>query len=359
MPIVCGDRDRGIQPNTGKTVLFKPLSGLFMQGKMLPLRYCNIVVELELVNQLTDPIVSQDSITASGEFGISTTVGGGSWLPNTNTINTDTYSTQWHIYDAQLKCDILTLDSGLENSYAEYLLQGKTIPIPMQVYITQSQALTQNTQETINITRSLTRLKALYITFLGRKAGDLRAEYLKNCNNYYSPLCNSTIQNELGELVHYDATTYWYVDNGHDARGNVLDGHNINPKRSYARTYNNTNELWYQIQLGSKLYPEYMVKSNSEAWYHLSKTLKHQNTKEHGLEIPSHADYNHEFIIGQCLEKVEGASFTGINTKMGDLLTIKLWNQTPIPVNMPNKIFVTMIGDQIMNISDTGIQVFD
>jgi hypothetical protein len=126
------------------------------------------------VNQFTDPIISQDSVTASGEFGVNTTVGGGSWLNNKMTINPNSYSTQWHIYDAQLKCDILTLDSGLENSYAEYLLQGKTIPIPMQVFISQSQALAQNTQETINITRSLTRLKALYITFLGRKAYDLR-----------------------------------------------------------------------------------------------------------------------------------------------------------------------------------------
>ena len=269
-----------------------------------------------------------------------------------------------HIFDAQLKCDILTLDSGLENSYAEYLLQGKTIPIPMQVFTSQSQALAQNSQETINITRSLTRLKALYITFLGSKIGDMRKEFLKNCNNYYSPLCNSTNENTIGDLVHYNygPTTdddNWYVATGAGGNGNVLNGANILPRRSYTRTYSNTNELWYQLQLGSKLYPEYMVKSNSESWYHLSKTLKHQNTNEHGLEIPSHAYYNHEFIIGQCLEKVEGASFTGINTKMGDLLTIKLWNQAPNTTHMPNKIFVTMIGDQIMNISDTGIQVFD
>jgi hypothetical protein len=44
---------------------------------------------------------------------------------------------------------------------------------------------------------------------------------------------------------------------------------------------------------------------------------------------------------------------------MGDLLTIKLWNQAPNAAHMPNNIFVVMIGDQIMNISDTGIQVFD
>ena len=64
-------------------------------------------------------------------------------------------------------------------------------------------------------------------------------------------------------------------------------------------------------------------------------------------------------IIGRNFEKVEGASFTGINTKMGDLLTVRLWNQAPVAADRPNKVFVAMIGDQIMNISDTGIQVFD
>ena len=84
------------------------------------------------------------------------------------TIPDNTVSTQWKIIDAQLKCDILSIDSGLENSYAEYLLQGKTIPIPMQVFISQSQTLGKFDQESVNITRSLTRLKALYINFLGK-----------------------------------------------------------------------------------------------------------------------------------------------------------------------------------------------
>ena len=102
-----------------------------------------------------------------------------------------------------------------------------------------------------------------------------------------------------------------------------------------------------------------MCKSNAETWYYLAKTLKSQNTREHGLEIEPHAYFNHEYIIGQNFEKIEGASFTGINTKMGDLLTIRLWNQAPVAADRPNKIFVAMLGDQIMNISDTGIQVFD
>ena len=119
--------------------------------------------------------------------------------------------------------------------------------------------------------------------------------------------------------------------------------------------------MYYQIQIGSALYPQYECRSVSEAWYHLSSTLKHQNTKEHGFDIASDAYHNHTFIIGQNFEKVSGAEFTGINTRAGDLCTIKLKNMTPDAndENRPSKIYVTMLGTLIMDISDTGVQVFD
>ena len=47
----------GIPPGLGRTVLFKPLSGLFAQQKYIPLRYCPLILELEVVNDVNDPIV--------------------------------------------------------------------------------------------------------------------------------------------------------------------------------------------------------------------------------------------------------------------------------------------------------------
>jgi hypothetical protein len=55
----------GIPGGGGKqTVMFKPLSGLLNQPKYLPLRYCPITIELEVVSTATDPIVS----VAAGGF---------------------------------------------------------------------------------------------------------------------------------------------------------------------------------------------------------------------------------------------------------------------------------------------------
>jgi hypothetical protein len=160
-------------------------------------------------------------------------------------------------------------------------------------------------------------------------------------------------------LVHFNSNSTIFQDIGQHFEGAALSTGNFPPIRTYNRSYNSANELGYQIQLGSKLYPEMRTTSNSEAWYYLSKTLKHQNTNEHGFQIEPHAYYNHEFIIGQNFEKVEGASFTGINTKMGDLMTIKLYNNAADNAIMPNKMFIVLVADQIMNIGDTGIQVFD
>jgi hypothetical protein len=50
-PIKQYDISRAIPGGCQKTVIFKPLSGLFMQEKMLPLKYMgNLTVDLELVN---------------------------------------------------------------------------------------------------------------------------------------------------------------------------------------------------------------------------------------------------------------------------------------------------------------------
>jgi hypothetical protein len=328
MELTDYDDTRGIPGGKQKVVCFKPLCGLFSQPKNLPLRYCNIVVELEMVNDLTENVIS--------------IVG--------DTIPAGHFSNTWHIENCQLKCDVLTLDNGLENSYAQHFLDGGKVPIPMTTYVSQSQTLAKQSEESIHVTRSMTRLKAMYLTFEGTSTNDTaRTQFLKHCNNFYHPMAFANPLFEIATRVHFNR----------DA--NYTDAANFFTTRKYIRPYNPDLELYYQIQIGSALYPQYECRSISESWYHLSSTLKHQNTKEHGLNIASDVYYNHTFIIGQNFEKVSGAEFTGINTRAGDLCTIKLKNMTPDANsdNRPSKIYVTMLGTLIMDISDTGVQVFD
>ena len=55
----------GITGATALTVLFKPLSGLLNQNKMLPIRYAPITIELELVDSAFDPIVTPNTTDGS------------------------------------------------------------------------------------------------------------------------------------------------------------------------------------------------------------------------------------------------------------------------------------------------------
>ena len=58
----------GIPPGSWSTVSFKFLSGLLNQPKFLPIRQCPITIEIELVNQLRDPVVAVNSASSNDQY---------------------------------------------------------------------------------------------------------------------------------------------------------------------------------------------------------------------------------------------------------------------------------------------------
>ena len=69
---------------------------------------------------------------------------------------------------------------------------------------------------------------------------------------------------------------------------------------------------------------------------------------------------SHKFIIGIDTKKILEAGFTGINTKAGDLMVVKVKQASGITqANLRNKMFITLHRDQILNIRDPGVEVFD
>ncbi len=93
----------GVLQGQSQTVLFKPLSGLFNQSELIPLKYCPITIELELVHDASEPVISYFA---------------GPVFTSANT------SSNWAIQNVQAKCDLLVLDNHLENSFTEHLLNG-------------------------------------------------------------------------------------------------------------------------------------------------------------------------------------------------------------------------------------------
>ncbi len=59
----------------------------------------------------------------------------------------------------------------------------------------------------------------------------------------------------------------------------------------------------FQIQLGSKLYPEYPIRSHSEAYYQLKKALGMQSSNLHSFDIDGEEYRARKFVLGISMEK--------------------------------------------------------
>ena len=289
-------------PQTPKEQSFQPLSGILNQNKMLPIRYAPITIELELADGNLDCIL--DPAGAPTDY----------WTP----ANT---STDWQIENVQVKVDVCTLDNALDNSYAQHLLSGKSLPISYNTFVSQFQAANATDKNLINVSRALTRLKSVFVTL---QKDTVATEFSrKPWNTFHSPMRE---QNKAA-LAHTAA-----------------------------------GEFEYQLQIGSKLFPEYPIRSHNEAFYQLAKTLGVQASAVHNFDINAREYRFNKLILGTDCEKVLDAGFTGLNTRAGDLMTVKFDLKTPsneVAARKPDRIHIVLHSDQILEIRDSGCQVYD
>ena len=82
--------------------------------------------------------------------------------------------------------------------------------------------------------------------------------------------------------------------------------------------YDYSKELQYQVQIGSKMFPEYPCSSVAQALYELKKAVGIASSSYHSI-APTRLQYmDDHFIVGVDTEKVIEACFIGLNTKQGD-----------------------------------------
>ena len=294
----------GIAPNSYRTVSMSILSGVLNQPKFLPLRYMSggLSFEFELCSDILDPIakIGDASIGGSSPF----TAGDTSQL--------------WEIENCQIKADVLTLDNSLENSYHEHIMSGKPLPINYNTFITSNQAVA-GTNVSISVSRAVTRLKGLFITFYKTGHTDTYEPFNKEWAAGYHPML-------AGDGLYY----------------------------------NSAEEIEYQIQLGAKLYPEYPVRSVAEAFAQLRKTVG-LNYGHHAIDLTGPQYAHHKFIIGVDMEKISEMGFTGENTMNGQLMVVK-YKALGGGLNatlMPDQCNLFLNSDQIMEIKDVGVTVLD
>lgn len=308
------------------TVLFKPCFGLFSeeQKKEIPLRYCPITIELELVSDPLAPI-----ITGPAPF------------------NDTNCSSSWQIQNVMAKCDILTLDSQLNNSYAEYLLSGKSIPINYSTYVSQIQTTLSgdNGQKNIklSVTRALSRLRNVFISLVKSNPAyktKLDTCWFRDWNHFYSPMS--------------------FIADGHFPAVVAVDGAVTDVV--YPANINNHSdgEFSFQIAIGSKLFPEYPIRSHAEAYYQLSKVLKAQSHNLSAQNIDGVQYRVNRFIMCMNLEKINNElAFTGHSTKAGDIMNITFDHRGSVPSNYATAVHILMQSDNVLEIRDGGVQVYD
>ena len=162
---------------SGRRVMFKPILGLFNQEKLLPLRYCPLQIELELVSNTNDAV-------------------------NTNVA----YSNSWNISDVQIKCDLLTLDNALDNEYAEHLLSGKSLPINFASFNHTVHQSGGGKNFSVNVARALTRIKSVFVTlYRSEVAPEALRPALKEANYFYHP----ADQQANDEYILEDEHQFW------------------------------------------------------------------------------------------------------------------------------------------------------
>ncbi len=260
----------------------------------------SLQIELELVNASTDPIVS--NLAGDGDFADSNT------------------SLLWQIENVQVKCDLCTLDTGLRNSYADHLSKGGEFPLAYNTYVSQTQSLYSGTngqhKVRLNVTRALTRLAHLFITLDKNPAAT--NVVLKDWNSFYSPM--------EGSLNKFSSSS------------EIAD---------------------FQIQLGSKLYPEYPIRSHSEAYYQLKKALGQQSSNLHSFDIDSEEYRARKFVLGISMETVSEAACTGVNTRSGDILNIRFDHKSTTATEWATGMHIVLVSENVLIIKDGGLEVHD
>ena len=175
----------------------------------------------------------------------------------------------------------------------------------------------------INITRALSRLKSVFVTL---------DQAL-------------TVAKIADTDLHIQVWKKWWNDFFH-------------PMSYSTGTYASVFELEAQLQVGSKLFPTYPIRTCQEAFYQLRKCMGIESSNFHSMDITPLEYRNHKFVLAFDTEKMLGTAFSGINIKTGSLMTLKMKSTAPA-ADMPDTCYLVLHFDSILSIRDSGIEVFE
>jgi hypothetical protein len=217
----------------------------------------------------------------------------------------------------QLKADVCTLDNALDNSYTQHLMNGRHLPIVYNTYISNIQTIVAADTQ-INVSRSLTRLKAVFLSLERDLDMDRKVWHRKNWNSFYSPMAIDTLTNDATHIEANEITSL-------------------------------------QLQIGAFLIPQYPIRSHAECFYSLRKALGIHSDSSAAIDIDGNEYRNNRFIVAMDCEKILGLAFTGTNTK-NSLMTVRMKTERE---NAAHRFHILLTAEMVIEVSDAGIAVFD
>ena len=297
----------GIKGGQRMTVSFKPLLGLLHQKKFFNIKFCPIVLEMELCSDYLDPIVSPDAdaiFTAANTSGL------------------------WSIENCKVKVDLCQFDSAMENAYSEELQAGGKYVIRYQTFHAYSQSMPPgSTDFFMQVNRTLSRLTDVFVSLQGgRSAVEADASncpHLKQFNDFWSPMAQFTAA----------------TGQGYDSAGEI--------------------DL-FSVSLGSKKVTDYDIASHSEAMSQLRKAIGVQSNSLHNFDISRQEYMYNKLIMGVSTEILTQNAFTGHSLKNGEAVVCRFKYKEGLAVaERPTAMNVVLVSDNTLEIRYGGCQAYE
>ena len=224
---------------------------------------------------------------------------------------------------------VVRLDSALENSFSQLMLQGRALQFHTKTLHLQQQALpARNTEIQVSLVRALSRSSGLFISFVGPPV---------YTNAQGKQVANKAKRTHLHKsFLNHSATITGVPANA--AQESLIS---------------------LQAQIGPKDYPEASPCSNlAESFSLLRQAAGVYDESIRTTSINEDGYRNLQFVIEVPMQIVVGQPFSSVSTRSGDLLTVKVNNLDQMAFSA-GRIFVHMVAETIVELRESGVQVLD
>jgi len=288
-----------IGPGQSLSLNLTPLLGILQCGKYLPLRY---------MGGMTLEFTLADAAAA---------------------LHPNSVSQSYNVEQASMRMATVRLDSALESSFSAMMLQGKKLPFNLRTLHVQEQALpASNTEVSVSLVRALSRLAGIFVTFIGPQ----------------------TYVDAAGATQTTPATQ------------RHLHKSFLNPSAAITGVPANAADeatMSWSLQIGPKTYPEGQPCGNlAETFSLLKQTIGTYDESIRTISIHDATYRDTSFVLGVPLQTVVGASFSSVNTRSGDLVVFTAKNLNQF-AKQAGRVFVHMVAETIVEIGESGVQVYD